>query len=167
MMEPEAGAFWTWALAAYERPGVQESCLLLQDQWGQNIPLLLWAAWAQATGRRLDAEALEAGSDAARAWEETVIGPLRRVRQTLTAPIADMDDHRRLSTREAVKAVELQAERRLMETLAELAGPQPQAPETAAARTPSAVEALAAASKVWTKVTPRPLLNDLAVALSA
>ncbi len=43
---------WTWACAAYAAPGVAEACLSLQDYHEQNVPLLLWAAWTAATGRR-------------------------------------------------------------------------------------------------------------------
>ena len=57
---------WTWAVAAYEAPGVAEACLSLQDHNEQNVPLLLWAAWVAVTGRRPDEETIEAACDAAR-----------------------------------------------------------------------------------------------------
>ena len=37
------------------------------------------AAWAARTGRRPDADALEAACDIARAWQEAAIAPLRAV----------------------------------------------------------------------------------------
>jgi uncharacterized protein (TIGR02444 family) len=48
--------FWEWALDAYARPGVAEACLELQDVHGQNVPLLLWAAWAAADALEPDVE---------------------------------------------------------------------------------------------------------------
>jgi uncharacterized protein (TIGR02444 family) len=101
--------FWDWAVAAYARPGVAEACLDLQDRYGQNVPLLLWAIW-----RGGDCAAAVA---VARQWEDEVVGPLRGVRRRLKGrPGAE-------PLRERVKAVELEAERTLMAQLAALAGP--------------------------------------------
>ena len=47
-------SLWDWAVAAYSAEGVAEACLELQDSAGQNIPLLLWAAWCAAEGRKPD-----------------------------------------------------------------------------------------------------------------
>ena len=43
---------WDWAVAAYGADGVADACLELQDAAGQNVPLLLWAAWTARTGCR-------------------------------------------------------------------------------------------------------------------
>jgi len=155
-----SGRLWDWAVAAYARPGVADTCLELQDLYGQNAPLLLWAAWAAAQGRAPDEEALEAAADTARAWEDAAIKPLRAVRRTMKTPIPDVDDAAREAVREQVKTVELQAERRLLEGL------EPLAPEPSGAPRPP-LPALAAASKAWSKVVPRALLERLASALSA
>ena len=64
-MTGEAG-LWGWAASAYAAPGVSDVCLELQDAAGQNVPLLLWAAWAARTGRAPDAGTLEAACDIAR-----------------------------------------------------------------------------------------------------
>ncbi|OZA82811.1 MAG: TIGR02444 family protein, partial [Caulobacter sp. 39-67-4] len=37
---------WDWALQVYARQDVADACLSLQDAHGQNVPYLLWAAWA-------------------------------------------------------------------------------------------------------------------------
>lgn len=147
--------FWNWALAAYHGPGVSEACLALQDTHGQNVPLLLWAAWTAATGRVLDEEIVEAACDAARAWEGAAIAPLRAVRRTLKAPIPDIGDMGREALREQVKTVELAAERALMtdlETLAPEIGRSPSEP----------LESLIAVARAWTRVTPRAALATLA-----
>jgi uncharacterized protein (TIGR02444 family) len=49
---------WDWAVQGYARPGVEALCLELQDEYGQCVSFLLWAAWAGAEGRRIEAEAL-------------------------------------------------------------------------------------------------------------
>jgi uncharacterized protein (TIGR02444 family) len=152
--------FWDWALAAYRGPGVSEACLTLQDTHGQNVPLLLWAAWTAATGRTLDEDIIEAACDTARAWDAAAVGPLRAVRRTLKAPIPDISDAGREALRDQVKTVELAAERALMADLEALI------PESE--RAPSATQdALVAVARAWTRVVPRPALVTLAERLPA
>ena len=151
---------WTWAVAAYEAPGVAEACLSLQDHNEQNVPLLLWAAWVAVTGRRPDEETIEAACDAARAYDTVVVAPLRAVRRTLKAPIPDVDNDHREALRQQVKALELDAERRLMLELEDLAPP----PSGAARR---AIDGLAETAKLWARVVPRPALTTLADRLPA
>lgn len=110
--------FWDWALAAYDRPGVAEACLSLQDDHGQQTAYLLWAAWASPP----DA-VLADGAELARHWEAAVLGPVRQSRRTLKAPLPPVDDAARLAVREAVKAVELDLEKLLMTSLAGLSAP--------------------------------------------
>jgi uncharacterized protein (TIGR02444 family) len=153
-------SLWDWAVAAYGAPGVADACLALQDHHEQNVPLLLWSAWVAETGRRPDEEAIEAACDTARAWDGVVTAPLRAVRRTLKAPVPDIDDGPRQVVREQIKAIELEAERHLLEALEALA-PAPQGP-----RRP-AIDGLAATTRVWSRITPRPALIRLAEALPA
>lgn len=151
---------WDWAVAAYARPDVSERCLLLQDTHAQNVPLLLWAAWCAGQGRALDEDTLEAAVDTVRAWDGSAISPLRVIRRTLKGPIPDMTDAARESVREKIKAAELAAERALLDDLEALSAPasggaKPYAP------------ALVAASKAWSRVTPRADLEALAAQLPA
>jgi uncharacterized protein (TIGR02444 family) len=150
---------WDWAVAVYARPGVQDALLDLQDGYGQCVPLLLTAAWAAAEGRAFDAESLEAAADAARVYEGTVVGPLRAIRRTLKAPVPDLDDPARLALREQVKALELDAERRLIGALEALA------PAPGAAPRPVA-DGLVEAARAWARVVPRAQLVSLAARLS-
>ena len=151
---------WTWAVAAYDAPGVAEACLSLQDHNEQNVPLLLWAAWVAVTGRRPDEETIEAACDTARAYDTVVVAPLRAVRRTLKAPIPDVDHDHREALRQQVKALELDAERRLMLELEALAP----APSAAPRR---AIDGLAETAKLWARVVPRPALTTLADRLPA
>lgn len=151
---------WTWAVTAYEAPGVAEACLSLQDHNEQNVPLLLWAAWVAVTGRRPDEETIEAACDAARAYDTVITAPLRAVRRTLKAPIPDIDDAHREALRQQVKALELDAERRLMLELEALAPAPSGAPRRA-------IDSLAETAKLWTRVVPRPALTTLADRLPA
>lgn len=151
---------WDWAVAAYAAPEAQATCLELQDRHEQNVPLLLWAAWTAATGRRPDEEAIEAACDAARAWDEAASLPLRAIRRRLKAPLPDMEDAAREAVRDQVKAAELAAERALLEALEALT------PAAGGASRPM-IEALAAVARVWSPTTPRPALIRLAERLPA
>lgn len=154
-----SASLWDWALAAYKREGVSQACLNLQDYFEQNVCLLLWGAWCADTGRVADEETLEAATDIARAWETTTVAPLRAVRRTLKAPVPDLDTDARLAVREQIKAIELAAERHLLNQLAELV-PAPNDP-----RRP-VLDGMADAARLWARIIPRPALKALADSLS-
>ena len=151
---------WDWAVTAYRADGVEEACLHLQDAAGQNVPLLLWAAWGARTGRAPDADTLEAACDIARAWQEPAIAPLREVRRSLKGRNPDLEDADREAVRNQVKAVELEAERRLLAALEALT------PAPGGAPRPS-LDALIAVARQWSPMTPRPGLTALAERLPA
>jgi uncharacterized protein (TIGR02444 family) len=115
---------WTWALDVYARQDVADACLSLQDAHGQNVPYLLWAAWAAGEGRSADAKA---AALLMKRWDADVGAPLRGVRRALKSSRPEVADGAREALREAIKGVELQGERVLMESLEALCGP-PDAP---------------------------------------
>jgi uncharacterized protein (TIGR02444 family) len=145
---------WDWALDAYARQTVAEACLHLQDAHGQNVPYLLWAAWMAEQGRTAD---LKIAAGVMRGWDRDVGAPLRGVRRALKAPRPPVDEIVKDAFREAVKALELQGERVLMESLEALAGP----PTTSA----SLVEGLVAAAEASGDPPRRVALERLALAL--
>lgn len=144
---------WDWTLNAYGQAGVPEACLTLQDSYGQNTSFLLWAVWAEGP----DAAALARGAEVARAWDQTVLTPIRSIRRALKPAFAGVDDTAREALREDVKAAELRAERVLMESLEGMAGSE------SGGR--PALEALKAASATWGKPAPDDALAVLAAAL--
>jgi uncharacterized protein (TIGR02444 family) len=145
-------ALWDWTLEAYAQAGVPEECLVLQDQHGQNTSLLLWAVWAETAEPALLARA----ADVARRWEALTLAPIRAVRRALKPAFDGVADADRAGLREDVKAVELRAERVLMEALEAMTGKQGGA---------HALAALEAASKAWGKPAPADALAALAAAL--
>lgn len=151
---------WDWAVRAWAADGVDEACLHLQDAAGQNAPLLLWAAWTARTGRRPDADTVEAACDIARAWQDAAIAPLRAVRRTLKGPNPDLENADREAMRAQVKAVELEAERRLLAALEALSPPPGDSPAPV-------LEALVAVARQWSPMTPRAGLVQLAERLPA
>jgi uncharacterized protein (TIGR02444 family) len=146
-------ALWDWTLRAYSQAGAPEACLELQDAYGQNTSLLLWAVWAEAADPALLARA----ADLARRWEALALSPVRSVRRALRPPVAGIDDAEREALREDVKAVELRAERVLMDALEAMTGKPGGA---------HALAALEAASAAWGKPAPDNALAALAAALS-
>jgi uncharacterized protein (TIGR02444 family) len=110
---------WSFANTLYARPGIQDACLQLQEQ-GADVCLLLCAAWLQQRGVAHTAERLHALQALAGPWQQNVITPLRHVRQAWRE--AATQDPALSALREQVKALELQAERQLLERLDETAG---------------------------------------------
>ncbi len=154
---------WSWVVAAYGAPGVAEQCLDLQDAHEQNVPLLLWAAWAATHGPVSEGLASQA-AEVARAWSEAAIVPLRSVRRRLKQPLSDGDEASRLALREQVKAIELQAEKVLLEQLAGVSGAGDRLPDdTAPAAMLDAVQAVASA---WSGDYPAEKLARLTQTLS-
>ena len=101
--------FWEFSLSAYDRMGVADSCLALQERHGLDVNLLLFAAWAGYCGHRLTARQMEGIVAAAAAWHGEVVRPLRAVRSWLKGQ-ATVPDVLGESLRGGVKAIELQAE---------------------------------------------------------
>jgi uncharacterized protein (TIGR02444 family) len=151
--------FWTWALEAYARPGAAQACLDLQDHHGQCVPYLLWAAWAAREGRRLDRRTLDSGADLAARWEAAAVGPLRAARRAMKQDVTGLPDAAREALRAEVKALELQAEQLLIETLEALA------PDVGSETRPLAA-ALSTAAAAWPAKAPEDALDRLAQTLS-
>jgi uncharacterized protein (TIGR02444 family) len=47
----EDEAFWCFSLAFYERPGVADALIALQDRDGFDVNLVLFALWLGISGR--------------------------------------------------------------------------------------------------------------------
>ena len=107
--DTEAGrALWDFALRLYAEPGVGDACLTLQDSFGVDVPLLLWAAWL---GDGADETILRAGDRAVGPWRARAVRPLRALRRHLRRPVAGLDDEAREGWRGSVKRLEIEAER--------------------------------------------------------
>jgi uncharacterized protein (TIGR02444 family) len=113
-------SFWNWAVKAYGGEGVAEACLSLQDEDGQNVPLLLWAAWLASEGFGLTDSLAAEAAVLTRNWSDELIVPLRLLRRRLKTELSTGDEALRLPLREKIKAIELEAERALMTKLAGL-----------------------------------------------
>jgi len=108
---------WDFAVTIHAEPGVDAALLDLQDNHGQCVSYLLWAVWTARTGRPVGQAALASAAGLAQAWEAEVAGPLRAARRNLKRPWPPMADGRRERLRSKVKAVEMAAERTLLDSL--------------------------------------------------
>jgi uncharacterized protein (TIGR02444 family) len=144
-------SLWEWAVGAYQSDEVPAICLRLQDDYGQNTSLLLWAIWGAPGGAEL-----EKGAGIARSWDSRVLTPLREARRNLRESQPPVDDHAREELREEIMSAELLAERVLMETLQALA------PRSSG----DALKAAEAASAAWGKAAPREALQQLTAAVA-
>lgn len=76
--------FWQFSLRVYGAPGVAAECLDLQDKRGLDINVVLFAAWLGAErGVQLDASDINRIGQAVANWSDSVVRPLRAVRQGL------------------------------------------------------------------------------------
>jgi uncharacterized protein (TIGR02444 family) len=150
-------SLWDWAIEAYARRGVEELCLTLQDEHGQCLGYLLWAAWAARDGHRIDPSGLVQAAALARDWEMAVLRPLRSVRRALKQPTPGMEAVSRDGLRDRIKAEELAAERLPLEAGTPIVGGEPLDLEPA----------LRDAAAVWGPPPPRVLLEALSGAFSA
>jgi uncharacterized protein (TIGR02444 family) len=131
-----------FAFERYARPGVKELLLQTQDDYGQSVCLLLWAAWA----RSADMTAVGRAIGIAHWWEQEVIRPLRQARRALAGDLT----HDTL--RETALALELDCETDCLGDLAAISSP---------GSTPID-EALAVAASAWGNPPPLETVVKLA-----
>ena len=115
----EDEAFWRFSLAFYERPGIADAVIALQDCGGFDVNLILFALWLGISGRGpLNGDALAAAERVAGTLRSEIIEPLRGLRRNLRHhPDGDVQ-----RLREGVKALETAGEKLVQERLARLAG---------------------------------------------
>ena len=111
---------WDWASQAYARPGVEALCLKLQDEHGQCVSYLLWAAWMAHRGSTVDQARLARAAAVARFWETTTLRRLRSYRRALKHPAPRSYAER---VRKRILTEELATERLLLKGLEALTPP--------------------------------------------
>ena len=117
--DDRGSALWRFALTVYQKPGVSDACLLLQDRHGCNVTLLLFAAWAGAErGVALTADEIAAAGNAVGPWHGEVVEPLRAVRRRLKHGPPPAPDSETAKLRARLQAIEIDAERIELEMLA-------------------------------------------------
>lgn len=103
--------FWNYSLMVYQRPGVADACIRLQDQYGLDVNVVLFCIWCGVEGPgRLDASRLAASVEATREWQTRAVVPLRALRRELKDRPCALDAALVEGVRKSVSAAELEAE---------------------------------------------------------
>ena len=106
---------WAFSLAVYGADGVGPECLDLQERFGVDVNLLLFAAYAGAReGVQLDTSDIAAAAAAVSAWHGEIVRALRGARHGLKPLSLDASNPLQAATavlRTKVKAAELEAEK--------------------------------------------------------
>lgn len=113
----DVSPFWTFSLSLYRTPGVPAACIVLQDECGVDVNVLLFALWLANQGRLVGTDDVAEADSAIALWRNEAVRPLRAVRRLLREPPAGMESAAAAALRDKVKAVELEAERLQQEAL--------------------------------------------------
>lgn len=105
---------WTFALRLYTEPGVEQACLQLQDQ-GADVCMLLTACWLGRRGVTFEGARLASLTAICDPWQAQVVEPLRSLRRNWREDARK--DPALDGLREQIKALELEAERKLLARL--------------------------------------------------
>lgn len=108
-------SLWDFSVALYARPGVAEACLQLQDRHGADVCLLLCALWLEQRGVTATPARRDQLRRLATPWQARVTAPLRQLRREWKTAAAT--DEGLAELRRQLAALELQAERLLLERL--------------------------------------------------
>lgn len=110
-------SLWNYSCRVYQRESVSGACLRLQNTHGQDVNLLLFAAWHGHRRGLLAQPTLQQALSFSQAWAQGVVQPLRQARTWLKQE----GQHRCASTatereallaiREHIKLQELRTER--------------------------------------------------------
>lgn len=99
---------WDFALMFYARPGVEQACLVLQDQAGVDVCELLFHRWLYEYGLEAQLEALVSLRKERHGWQQRVTEPLRGLRRDLKPQASHSEAIATL--RKTIQQAELQAE---------------------------------------------------------
>ncbi|TMU82342.1 TIGR02444 family protein [Pseudomonas fluorescens] len=105
---------WSFSLATYARPGVEDACLQLQTA-GANVCLLLCGLWLEQRAVACDELRVRQLQALTEPWDIDVVQPLRTLRMQWKARA--VDDAVLKGMREQIKSLELEAERALLSRL--------------------------------------------------
>lgn len=96
---------WQFVLNLYAQDTVAALCLDLQDQYDVDVVLMLFAVWLGREGECLSTSALVELSSQGQDWRRSIVLPLRSVRRGWK------NTGERIAEYEAVKQLEVEAER--------------------------------------------------------
>ena len=111
-----APSLWEFAVARYAHPGVEQACLCVQDSWGGNTPLLLFACWLEARQIPLNVQRLDAALKLVNEWDIRYVQPLRELRRGMKAEFSSRLEEVE-QVRQQIKKAEMYAEQKALQWL--------------------------------------------------
>jgi uncharacterized protein (TIGR02444 family) len=121
----QGSPFWRFSLRLYRAPGVGDACIVLQEETGVDVNLLLFLLWQAKERRALTAADVKVLDGTIGGWRNTAVIPLRNVRRALKSAPGLVDPNTVEAFRTRIKAVELEAERLQQEAMYALAATMP------------------------------------------
>jgi len=109
--------FWQFSLKFYAMPGVGPACIVLQDESGVDVNVLLFLFWNASLGRALDVDDIKELDTVIGLWRDTTVIPLRGVRRALKSAPSIVAPEVAETFRTRIKQVELEAERLQQEAM--------------------------------------------------
>lgn len=103
--------FWDWSLIHYARNGVEPLLLQLQDEYGLDANILLWACWCATKYEALPKALVRDAMIRTGPWATKVTVPLRNARRDLKSLMATQDFDGAAMLRDAIQQNELMAEK--------------------------------------------------------
>ena len=110
-MADQRQGLWDFALQLYAAPGVGDACLVLQDESGVDVPVLLFAAWLSKYSVALTEAELVRIDQIVAEWRNEVVKPLRAVRRRLKSGPYPAPTTVTETLRNGVKGIELSSEK--------------------------------------------------------
>lgn len=102
---------WDFALRLYGAPDVGDACLVLQDESGVDVPVLLFSAWLAKNSVALSQADIARIDRLVSDWRNEVVKPLRAIRRRLKSGPRPAPTKETETLRNSVKGVELSSEK--------------------------------------------------------
>ena len=104
--------FWEFSLALYAKPGASAACLALQDEFGADVDMVLFALWCARLGHGVSAAEVDRVDAAIAVWRTSVVQPIRAARRACRpTPPGAFDADAAEALRKQLLSAELAAER--------------------------------------------------------
>lgn len=82
-------SFWNFSIRVYALPQVSERCLKLQDDFGFDVNLILFACWHGRVYGQCDAAVMQRALSFSAIWSSNIVQPLREARRWMKTSAAE------------------------------------------------------------------------------